>query len=132
MRKVRERACRMCDESCAFLKYILLFSFYNNRKMHIQLDGNVRENATWLPRLGFEFVTLEENDAFSYYGRGPLENYCDMHAHTTTSLFESTAKAEYVPYIKPQEHGNHTACKFLNQKNGLYFEADNVFISLIF
>lgn len=110
-----------------FLKYVLTFSFYNNGKMHVQLDGNVRENAVWLPRLGFEFTTPEKNEAFSYYGRGPLENYCDMHAHTTTGLFESTAKAEYVPYIKPQEHGNHTACKFLNQKNGLYFEADDAF-----
>ena len=95
--------------------------------MHVSLSGNVRENALWLPRLGFEFATLEENDAFSYYGRGPMENYCDMHAHTTTSFYESTAKAEYVPYIKPQEHGNHTACKLLGQKNGLYFVADDVF-----
>jgi len=27
----------------------------------------------------------------------------------------------------PQEHGNHTACKLLKQKNGLQFEADTVF-----
>lgn len=110
-----------------FFKYVLTLSFYNEGKMHVGLEGNIRENAKWLQRLGFEFTTPEENEAFSYYGRGPLENYCDMHGHTTTSLFESTAKAEYVPYIKPQEHGNHTACKFLNQKNGLYFEADSVF-----
>ena len=110
-----------------FLKYEIKFSFYNDGKMHVELLGNVRESALWLPRLGFEFTTLEENEGFSYFGRGPLENYCDMHAHTTTGLFESTARAEYVPYIKPQEHGNHTACKFLEQKNGLYFEADDVF-----
>lgn len=110
-----------------FLKYELVFSFYNDGRMHVDLKANVRDNAIWLPRLGFEFTTLEKNEVFSYYGRGPLENYCDMYAHTTTGLFESTAKAEYVPYIMPQEHGNHTGCKFLNQKNGLYFEADDVF-----
>lgn len=110
-----------------FFKYEMTFSFYNGGKMHVSLSGKVRDSALWLPRLGFEFTTPEENDVFSYYGRGPMENYCDMHAHATMSLFESTAKAEYVPYIKPQEHGNHTACKFLNQKNGLYFEADDVF-----
>lgn len=110
-----------------FFKYVMTCSFYNNGRMHIELDGNVRETAIWLPRLGFEFTTPKENAEFSYYGRGPLENYRDMHAHTTTGLFESTAKAEYVSYIMPQEHGNHMGCKFLNQKNGLYFKADDVF-----
>lgn len=110
-----------------FFQYTLTLSFYNEGKMHVQLSGNVRENCTWLQRLGFEFVKPEENEAFRYFGRGPMENYCDMHAHTTTEFFESTAKAEYVPYIMPQEHGNHTACKILNQRNGLNFEADSVF-----
>ena len=30
-------------------------------------------------------------------------------------------------YTTPQEHGNHTACKLLHQKNGLKFEADTIF-----
>lgn len=110
-----------------FFKYVMSLSFSNDGEMHVGLEGNVRENARWLPRLGFEFTTLEENEAFSYYGKGPMENYCDMNMHVTTGLFESTAAAEYVPYIMPQEHGNHTACKFLEQKNGLHFEADDVF-----
>lgn len=93
----------------------------------MHLKGNVRENCIWLPRLGFEFETPEENETFRYYGRGPGENYCDMYAHTTTGYFESTAGAEYVPYIMPQEHGNHTACKIMDQKNGLKFKADTVF-----
>ena len=50
-----------------------------------------------------------------------------MHTHTTTGFFESTATAEYVPYMVPQEHGNHTACKILNQMHGLRFQADSVF-----
>lgn len=110
-----------------FLKYRLTLSFYNEGKMHVKLHGTVRENCVWLPRLGFEFVTPEANNTFRYYGRGPEENYCDMHAHTTTGYFESTAEAEYVPYIMPQEHGNHTACKSLEQKNGLSFKADTEF-----
>jgi beta-galactosidase len=28
-------------------------------------------------------------------------------------LYESTAEKEYVPYVRPQEHGNHTAVKEL-------------------
>ena len=110
-----------------FFRYVIQFSFNNEGKMHIQLNGTIRENCIWLPRLGFEFVTPKENQAFTYYGRGPWENYCDMHYHTTTGFFESTAEAEYVPYTMPQEHGNHTGCKLLNQKNGLHFSADTEF-----
>lgn len=110
-----------------FFKYTLTFAFYNEGKMHVSLSGSVRENCVWLPRLGFEFVTPEENNIFRYYGRGPVENYCDMYAHTTTGYFRSTAEDEYVPYIMPQEHGNHTACKLLEQENGLQFRADTEF-----
>ena len=110
-----------------FLQYTLHYTFYNDGKMKINLLGKVRENCVWLQRLGFEWVTPKANSAFCYYGRGPLENYCDMHYHTTTGIFESTAEQEYFPYVMPQEHGNHTACKFLFQKNGLQFIADTEF-----
>lgn len=110
-----------------FFHYTLQFIFYNEGKVQIKLDGKIRENCIWLPRLGFEFVTPKEREAFSYYGRGPWENYCDMRAHTTTGFFESTAEAEYVAYIMPQEHGNHSECKLLCQKNGLAFAADTEF-----
>lgn len=110
-----------------FFKYVMVLSFYNGGKMHVKLSGRVRENCDWLQRLGFEFTTPEVNERFSYFGRGPMENYVDMHAHTTTGFFESTATDEYMPYPTPQEHGNHTGCKLLRQENGLIFMADTVF-----
>ena len=110
-----------------FFKYILEFHFYNDGKVHIKLSGKIRENCIWLQRLGFEFTTPGEKDSFRYYGRGPLENYCDMYLHTTTGIFESTADKEYFPSIMPQEHGNHTECKLLIQKDGLEFTAETKF-----
>lgn len=110
-----------------FLHYNLQFAFYNGGKMHVKLFGNVRENCVWLQRLGFEFVLPEEKNEFRYYGRGPMENYCDMRWHTTTGFFESSAEREYVPYIRPQEHGNHTGCKQLFMKDSLAFTADTEF-----
>ena len=50
-----------------------------------------------------------------------------MRQHTTTSWFESDSHKEYVPYIMPQEHGNHANCKALYMANGLSFTTDNVF-----
>lgn len=125
--KIVIKGCLAGVSRMPFLEYNLTLSFYNKGNVHVELRGKVRENCIWLPRLGFEFTTPEESEAFTYFGRGPMENYCDMHSHTTTGFFESTATAEYVPYMVPQEHGNHTACKIFSQKNGLQIKADTVF-----
>jgi len=96
-------------------------------RMAMDLKGKVRENCIWLPRLGFEFKTIRKNDKFTYFGKGPVENYIDMKYHTTTGFFESDADKEYFPYIMPQEHGNHIDCKELSIKDGLFFFTENTF-----
>ena len=110
-----------------FLHYTLNYGFTAGGEMKLEVLANVRENCIWLPRFGFEFKLNPEHQAFRYFGRGPVENYCDMHAHTTTGWFESRADQEYVPYIMPQEHGNHTGCRELHLWGGLSFIADDVF-----
>ncbi len=82
-----------------------------NITMHLQ--GDIREDATWLPRLGFEFLLPGAHNQFTYYGRGPWENYCDMYHMAPLGVYESSADAEYVKYTYPQEHGNHTQVKTL-------------------
>lgn len=65
----------------------------------------------------------DKNASFKYFGRGSGENYCDMNRHAPVGMYESSAKKEYVGYVVPQEHGNHTECKMLEIKNGLKFTA---------
>ncbi|MDE7030439.1 MAG: glycoside hydrolase family 2, partial [Lachnospiraceae bacterium] len=50
---------------------------------------------------------------FVYFGYGPYESYIDMHHGSWMGRFESSAEKEYVPYIKPQEHGSHYNTKYL-------------------
>ena len=110
-----------------FFRYTITYRFTEDGKMNVSLNGKVGERFLWLPRLGFEFKTIRENDKFTYFGRGPWENYCDMNAHVTTGYFKSSAEAEYVEYIMPQEHGNHYGCKELSIDNGLEFIANDTF-----
>ena len=95
------------------IRYTQRISVYADGRIDYVVDAKVRDDAWWLPRLGFETALPEPNAAFTYYGRGPLENYCDMHNMAPVGLYESTAEAEYVPYVRPQEHGNHTEVKEL-------------------
>ncbi len=81
--------------------------------IHFRLEGKVREDAIWLPRLGYEFQLPGDTGSFTYYGNGPHESYRDMCHAGYIGLHHSTAQQEYVPYVRPQEHGNHTAVKLL-------------------
>lgn len=110
-----------------FLKYMISYMLCEDGKIRVELDAKIRENCIWLQRLGFEFKTDYRNGEFSYFGKGPYENYCDMKYHTTTGFFKSNAETEYVQYIMPQEHGNHTGCKELHINDGLSFYAENTF-----
>lgn len=104
-----------------FFRYTLQVTISENGCITLALDGHIRENCIWLPRLGFEFELPKSNGAFCYYGMGPNENYCDMNHAAHMGIFHSTAQQEYVPYIRPQEHGNHTQVRWL-QIGALRFE----------
>lgn len=94
--------------------------------VRLSLTGDVRPDAIWLPRLGFEFTLPGSSEAFSYYGNGPQESYRDMCHGGLVGLYHSDARREYVPYVRPQEHGNHTDCRFL-RIGRLEFEAEDTF-----
>jgi len=97
-----------------FFRGKLEYTFYVDGNVDIKLIGNVKEKCVWLQRFGFEMSLAEGNLPFDYYGKGPGENYVDMCHHTRVDRFRSTAAEEYVPYIRPQEHGNHTEVQELN------------------
>ena len=96
-----------------FFQYCLTVTIAENGQIDLGLKGNVRQDAIWLPRLGFEFALPMEANAFTYYGRGPMENYRDMCHAAKMGLYASDTGQEYVNYVRPQEHGNHTQVKML-------------------
>ena len=106
-----------------YFRYTAKYTVMSDGKIHVVLDGKVKDKCKWLPRLGFEIKTAYKKSDFSYYGMGPYENYCDMHHASMIDWYESSADGEYVNYIMPQEHGNHIKTKVLAIKNGLSFEA---------
>ena len=84
-----------------------------NGRIDVVLEGQIRQDAIWLPRLGYEFTLPGEVKEFAYYGNGPEESYRDLCHAGRIGLHESDADREYVHYVRPQEHGNHTAVKWL-------------------
>lgn len=108
------------------LHYQTTFTFGADGSVAISFHANVRESCMYLPRLGFEFCLPKNDNSFRYFGRGDKENYVDMHYHTRIGMFESRPSLEYVPYIRPQEHGNHTNTTLL-EVGGMKVVADQPF-----
>ena len=109
-----------------YFKYTAVYEITENGEINVTLNGNVREDTTWLQRLGFEFLLPETSKEFEYFGMGPYENYIDMHHASRMGAFKSSADKEYVDFIRPQEHGNHMNTKYL-KIGDLVFKTEDKF-----
>jgi hypothetical protein len=61
-----------------------------------------------LPRIGLQMVVAPGFENYSYYGKGPWENYIDRNEGALTNLYASKVDEQYFPYSKPQHTGNRT------------------------
>jgi beta-galactosidase len=82
-----------------------------------------------LLRLGVSLVLPAGLEELEWFGNGPLENYSDRNRSSVLARHRSTVGAQYVPYIVPQEHGNHTGVRWLGLRDasgfGVRFTAAN-------
>lgn len=95
----------------------LVYTIYNNKniQIHMHLDKNSKRET--LPLFGLEFALKEEFKQFRYFGKGPKDTYIDRN-HALTDFYIENVENNYIPYLKPQEHGNHVDCKWCSISNG--------------
>jgi beta-galactosidase len=104
--------------SCAVSKR----AFRHKHVYTISPDGTILAKNTFvidkcvsdLPRLGVTLTLHPGFEKLKWFGRGPLENYRDRNRSSLVDLYTSTVAEQYVPYIMPQEHGNHTDVRWLS------------------
>jgi len=107
-------------------QYCLWVDIFENGKIDFALDAQIREDAKWLPRFGYEFQLSGDIKEFTYFGKGPGENYCDLSHCAPLGLYSSDTEKEYVEYVRPQEHGNHAGARML-KIGKITFTSDNDF-----
>lgn len=93
-----------------------------------RLEGSATEKSD-IPRVGMVLCLKKEFENFSWYGRGPWENYIDRKTSAFVDIYQSNVRNQMVPYVRPQENGNKTDVRWaaLTNKNGagLLFVSDN-------
>lgn len=70
-----------------------------------------------VPRIGFRMRLPLSAETYTYYGRGPQENYWDRKAGARMGIWQTSATESYVPYVRPQENGHYTDCQWLEFKD---------------
>jgi beta-galactosidase len=79
------------------------------------------EGVPPFPRIGFAFTTPADRDVWSWFGRGPHENYVDRRAGAWTGVFSGRVRDLFHFYGDPQESGNRTGIRWstLTDRSGL-------------
>jgi len=70
-----------------------------------------------IPRFGIRFAMPAQYGDFSWFGRGPHENYCDRNSSAFVDLYQSKVSNQYFPYIRPQENGYKTDNRWITLTN---------------
>jgi len=80
----------------------------------IKVDNtfDVDQELVDLPRLGVELTLPLALRRVEWFGRGPHENYRDRDAGCTVGRYSADVDELHVPYIMPQECGNHSAVRW--------------------
>lgn len=113
------------------IKYTVFYTIYCCGEVQVEFAGDLREDAIHIPRFGYEFPLRAGLENLEYYGMGPKENYIDMCHYAKVGHYKTTVSDEYVPYPKPQEHGNHSRVKWTALYDecgkGVMFKTDGQF-----
>ncbi len=73
----------------------------------IDEEAVIPEDLDDLPRVGSVLTVAAGLERLEWYGRGPVETYPDRKLAAPIQRWASTVAEEYVPYVRPQEHGGH-------------------------
>ncbi|ASU33535.1 glycoside hydrolase family 2 TIM barrel-domain containing protein [Mucilaginibacter xinganensis] len=86
----------------------------------IKAGNEILFNNTTVPlaRVGVRFMLDKDYSQFSYFGRGPMENYADRKLGFDIGQYQSTVKQQLTPYEKPMEAGNHEDVRWAKLSSG--------------
>ena len=70
-----------------------------------------------LPKIGWQFEMDKQLQKVNWYGLGPNETYVDSNAFGKIDSWKGTVDELFVPYVRPQETGNHLDTRYLTLTN---------------
>ena len=101
------------------------FHFVSNRIWTIYPDGSIELNssvtgsdaAVALARVGYLMQLPKSLDQYTYYGRGPWNNYNDRRTGAFIQQYKSTVAEQFVHFPKPQDMANREEVRWATLTN---------------
>ncbi|MCK5834130.1 MAG: discoidin domain-containing protein, partial [Lentisphaeria bacterium] len=113
------------------------FRFVTNQDWTIYADGSIELQSSItsndpnfvLPRIGYSMTIPKEYKEFTYYGRGPINNYNDRESAQFIQKYETTVKEQVLNFPKPQDMGNRENVRWCALTKGWLGKTGAVFIA---
>ena len=90
---------------------------------HMTVDKEAKVSELF--RYGMSIQMPKQYNQVEYYGRGPIETYCDRKDSEFLGVYKNKVNDEYFEYVRPQESGNHVDVRWFsvidNNGKGLQF-----------
>ncbi|MBO7185730.1 MAG: DUF4981 domain-containing protein [Alistipes sp.] len=99
--------------------YITTYTFMADGSLKVEVEWE--RDGDYVPellRFGMRMIFPEDYKMFTFYGRGPWENYSDRCESSLLGVYEQSTDEQLFPYVRPQESGNKTDVRWLELKNG--------------
>lgn len=95
----------------------LIYTVTSEGEIDLECRFNPIGNLPELPRLGIALELSGDYQNFSWYGRGPHENYPDRKTSAMMGLWGGKVSEQAVKYPRPQDTGNKEDIHYLSLTN---------------
>ncbi len=104
-----------------------MYTIYPDGTIEVQTAIISNMPSVALGRLGYGMVLPSQYSNYSYYGRGPINNYSDRKTSQFVELHRSTVADQFVNFPKPQTMGNREDVRWVTltdaSGSGVLFQA---------
>ena len=120
------------EEDFHFISEVV-WTVHSNGKITLRSNISSNKPNLTLARLGYEFVLPKEYEDYTYYGRGPINNYGDRKASQYIEQYQSKVAEQFISFPKPQTMGNREDVRWVSltkpSGEGVLFYTDSVMTS---
>ncbi len=97
-----------------------IWTVYPDGSIELQSAIAASNPSLMLPRLGYAMTLPAGLSNYTYYGRGPVNNYNDRKTSQNIGLYHSTVADQFILFPKPQDMGNREELRWnaLTDANG--------------
>ncbi len=102
-----------CAEDLPLITLVQTLSSREDGCLLVENEVTIPAAYPSLPRVGLVLPLSAGFEEVEWYGKGPQESYIDRDASAFVGLYKQSVASQFVPYILPQECGNHCGTRWM-------------------